>query len=416
MNDRSPEIVRDGKAFMRQLAYVIGLSLVARIVVLIVLPDPNLPDAGGFELAGKHLFEQGTLHTIIHMPLFPIWSFVMGGGLGVKIADCIISSLTIGLIYGLTLEVFKCRLSAFVAAVIAILYPHFLFYAVSRLSETLYIFLLCAAYLTLYRQKFGWGSILLVLSILTRPSIDLLAPLIIFAFAVVVHRKSVGFGGVQVGKYAVIYILLMSPWWLHNYIKYDAFVRLNLGDGIVLYSGNNPANTSGGGVADGKETDDVDLSPFVEKYSNLIDRNDAFKQAAKDFIFENPDRFVELAAIKFVRFWRLWPYAPDYQAPHIIVASLLSYGVVLAFFIVFVVRCSIKYWRPLVPIYLLIGYLTAVHMVTIGSIRYRLPLEPFLIVLAAHMISLFGMRYRFTRVVFERAYTAFGGDWKKDYP
>jgi hypothetical protein len=40
-------------------------------------------------------------------------------------------------------------------------------------------------------------------------------------------------------------------------------------------------------------------------------------------------------------------------------------------------------WRALSPIFLLVGFLTAVHMVTIGSIRYRLPLEPFLLVIAA---------------------------------
>ena len=35
------------------------------------------------------------------------------------------------------------------------------------------------------------------------------------------------------------------------------------------------------------------------------------------------------------------------------------------------------------PLLLFIGYLTAVHMIMVGSIRYRLPLEPFLIVFAA---------------------------------
>ena len=43
-------------------------------------------------------------------------------------------------------------------------------------------------------------------------------------------------------------------------------------------------------------------------------------------------------------------------------------------------------WRELArigPIVLFIGYLTGIHMVTIGSVRYRVPMEPFVMVFAA---------------------------------
>ena len=39
------------------------------------------------------------------------------------------------------------------------------------------------------------------------------------------------------------------------------------------------------------------------------------------------------------------------------------------------------------------GYLTAIHMVFPGSIRYRLPLEPFLIVIAAAALSKLADRF-----------------------
>jgi hypothetical protein len=48
-------------------------------------------------------------------------------------------------------------------------------------------------------------------------------------------------------------------------------------------------------------------------------------------------------------------------------------------------------WRRrlglLAPIYLLIGYFTIVHIVTIASLRYRLPLEPLLVLLAVGPIA-----------------------------
>ena len=51
----------------------------------------------------------------------------------------------------------------------------------------------------------------------------------------------------------------------------------------------------------------------------------------------------------------------------------------------------------LLPIVLFIGYLTAVHMITIGSLRYRFPMEPFLAILAGLPLAwiarrLFGAR------------------------
>jgi hypothetical protein len=91
-----------------------------------------------------------------------------------------------------------------------------------------------------------------------------------------------------------------------------------------------------------------------------------------------------MAGVKFLRFWRLWPYADEYTDWKFIAASLISYGPVLLLSIVFLVFYSRKVFRAIVPILLFIAYLTAVHVITIASLRYRLPLEPFLIVFAGY--------------------------------
>ena len=44
-------------------------------------------------------------------------------------------------------------------------------------------------------------------------------------------------------------------------------------------------------------------------------------------------------------------------------------------------------WGSLAPLYMVIGYFTLVHMVSIASLRYRLPIEPLLIALAAGPIG-----------------------------
>ena len=178
---------------------------------------------------------------------------------------------------------------------------------------------------------------------------------------------------------------MMSPWWMYQYDKYGQFVRLTLADGIILYSGNNPMNTTGGGVGNKNGISDVDLTKF-NKILNPIERNDQMKKKAIEYILANPVHFVEMSAVKFIRFWRLWPYTEHYQQWYIFASSLLSYGVMLALSVGFLVRNTKNHFKKLLPIFVLIAYLTIVHMATIGSIRYRFPLEPFLIIFASQFL------------------------------
>jgi hypothetical protein len=177
----------------------------------------------------------------------------------------------------------------------------------------------------------------------------------------------------------------MSPWWIYQHDKYGQFVRLTLADGIILYSGNNPMNITGGGVGSRTGISDVDLTKF-NKIADPIERNDEMKNEAIQYIVANPTHFIKMAAVKFVRFWRLWPFTEHYQQWYIVASSLLSYGVVLILSIGFLVRNIKNNLTKLIPIFSLIAYLTLVHMVTIGSIRYRFPLEPFLIICASQFL------------------------------
>ena len=186
----------------------------------------------------------------------------------------------------------------------------------------------------------------------------------------------------------------MSPWWIYQYDKYGEFVRLTLADGVVLYSGNNPMNITGGGIGNKSGISDADLTKF-NNISDPIKRNDTMKQEAIKYIVDKPVHFIKMAAVKFVRFWRLWPFTEHYQQWYIVASSLLSYGVVLALSIGFLFRNVKEKFIQLLPIFSLIVYLTLVHMVTIGSIRYRFPLEPFLIIFASHFFVDLGKKTLF---------------------
>ena len=87
-----------------------------------------------------------------------------------------------------------------------------------------------------------------VLSILTKPTFDPQIPLLVLYFALAVHRLPLRGALRQLALDAAIYVALMAPWWFHNVETYGSFVRLNAGSGIMLYTGNNPLNKTGGAL------------------------------------------------------------------------------------------------------------------------------------------------------------------------
>lgn len=364
------------------ILHIVILAFLIRLAAYFIMPGLDFPDTGTYIQAGQELFSTGQIEVHNVMPIHPIFVYLLNDILLIKLANIIFSALSVYLVYELSSVIFNNRTYSIIAALITCFYPYFIFYSITGLTESFYIFLLLSAFLSLYKKQFIVASMIIVLSILQRPTLDLLAPLLIFSFAYYVHKLNLKTSILHVLKYFVVYVILMSPWWFHQINKYDQFVRLNLGDGVVWFSGNNPDNQSGGGVIGSIKGDDMNISVF-SSVTDPIEKNNAMKKAAFAFIQENPQRFIELAGIKFIRFWRLWPYAPEYENPLYIVISLASYGVILMLSIVFLIQYRKINFRAISPILLLILYFTAVHMVLIASIRYRLPLEPFLIIFAS---------------------------------
>ena len=223
------------------LFWILTLALVVRLVAALLVPDQGFPDAWTYRGAGAQFREFRILTYTDIMPLYPLLLTFVGSGWGQKAADIVLSVAMVWLVYAIAMQIYRDRAIALAAALFAALWPHFIFFAAVGLTETLFIVLVLAGLLSLYREHYWLGSALLVLSILTRPTNDPLAPFLILVFALFVHRRSVGFAASRLAVYALVYVALMTPWWLHNYAKYGEFVRLNVAGGMVLYTGNNPA-------------------------------------------------------------------------------------------------------------------------------------------------------------------------------
>ena len=207
----------------------------------------------------------------------------------------------------------------------------------------------------------------------------------------------------------------MSAWWFHQYEKYGYFVRTNFGSSLVLYSGNNHLNKTGGGVILTKE--DLELYPerFVveirdyslESFKDEIGfkvvsknfpvyeggkeayliRHNTLKNAALEFIKNNPKRFLELAILKFKRFWSPIPFSKEFTSIFEITVSLISLLPIYIFSIIGVFFIFKKKIYKSLPIIIYCMYINLIHVISISSFRYRFIIEMFLIILASYGLS-----------------------------
>jgi len=362
------------------LIAILVTAFALRVLAAAIVPDQSvlLGDAVAYREVGKSLWATGQMNALYFMPLYPALVAVFGPGWPQLLIDIALSTVLVWLIYELTDAIFASKRAAILAAAVAAVYPYFIFYSIVGLTETLFMVLLLAAYLCWYRNAYIAASVFSVLGILTRPVLDPLAPLLLLYFAIAIRGLSFKAAAKYLAIYAGIYCVLMAPWWLHNYKAYQTFVRLNLGSGVALLSGNSPSNQTGG-IDNNLE---VTMAPFGE-IADPVARDKAMQRVALNYIKEDPGRFLIQAAKRFQRFWSPWPQTEEYSRPLYKLISFCSFIPVLLLALVFVVLYGRTYFRRIAPLLLFIVYLNSLHLVFPASLRYRLPVEPFLIILAA---------------------------------
>jgi 4-amino-4-deoxy-L-arabinose transferase-like glycosyltransferase len=365
---------------VRFLAPATIAALALRLLYAGAIDAIDWPDTLTYWQAGRELWSGRTMSSTVAMPLYPL--FLVGAGWRRAVAvQLVLSALLVPIAYGLAIETFRRRDVARWAAGLMAIEPLSVFYAGQRLTETLFTFLLCLALLALLRHRLGWGAFILVLSILVRPTIDLVAPALIVLFAL---RNAEGpkapVAARALARYALIYALVMAPWWIHNAIKYDRFVRLNLGDGIVLRIENNPLFIRHGFWSG--------LAPILDEFAAEADpvrRNALRREAALGFIVDVPLRYLRLCARRVVRFWSPVidqdenDWLPARGRTALVAATVAIYAGVAAF----ALQRRARRWRRVAPLLLVVGYLATVHAATHALVRYRAPLMPLVVVVAA---------------------------------
>ena len=339
---------------------------------------PILPDEFRFLDAAAHLRATGEyLVQSMHareMPLPAALFALLGPNLDlIRFVQAVAIPLQAWLVNDLGRRAFGPRVGR-LAGCAAALYPFFLFYQGLALSETLFTLLLLCFVAALYRfagRERQMPAVMAVGALATyaKASLTILPPLLLLPFA----RPRI------VVLACVVYLACLAPWWVRNDVILRAFVPFTTTASMNLYVGNNARTVSGRGDWN-TEVDPDEVARF-ESITDEVARSKAYSRAAETYIVDNPGRFIELCFIRLEAFWNVIPNTPLYRSALFVAVSALSSGPVLVFALIGLWTTR-RAWRRLMPLYGLIVYFTALHTVTIASLRYRLPIEPYLILLA----------------------------------
>lgn len=365
-----------------------------------VFPDEERFVQRAIDFSQTGVFGNGGLPTAWEMPFtsifYAIFYYFLGSEQVFLVVMRFIQSLLLllqgYLLYKISIKIFNDKLSAFLTSFVLLFYPYFIYYQGLMLSETLFDTFLIATFYFIYSwhengfkidKDFVLSNLFLVLSIYVKGTLSLLAPLLLAGFYFFNKFKITNTLKILLYSF-VLYGLFLSPWWIRNYTVFDTFVPFTTTSSYNLYLGNNPKNQDGG--CDWSKDVDKEVVQKIAEIKSELARNKAYKKEAIDFIKANPKRFFELAILKLKRFYSIVPNADGFNSGYYKWISIFSYGVVFVLFLISIVY-YMKIFQKLSAIYILFLYFTLLHMVVIASLRYRLPLEPFMILLATAFVS-----------------------------
>ncbi|MGI6595157.1 MAG: glycosyltransferase family 39 protein [Candidatus Ratteibacteria bacterium] len=294
--------------------------------------------------------------------------------LGIRLIQCVVSSLTVLLIYLTGKNLFSERVGLW-SAIISAIYPFFIFYNGFLLTEICFIFLTVLAVYTIIGSEdkpLLWlkSGISLGLAGLCRPTMQLYLPVVLIhtAFLRATAKEKIK----KMFFIVLFFSITVSPWVIRNYVVFGKFIPGTTMGGRVFWEGNNPYSDGG------------PCRYFPEEIEQLpeIQRDKAYYKKTIDTIKENPSRFLWLAQNKFKRFWNIIPNASEFTSPLYRVISVFSFGIMMPFFLLgFLITLKNKKAQYIHSLFIIF---TISHVILLGSIRYRVPLEPFYIILAVY--------------------------------
>ena len=317
-----------------------------------------------------------------------LWARALSAALG---------TFAVGGVYWIARQLFSAR-AALLAALIAAVYPGAVSLGAMVLSEApfcplmllqlgLWIASVRAAHRTQSLSLAGLAGIAAGLATLARPSWLLFTPFA--AGLAILFRKDRKQHLVSTAVMMFALCLTMLPWWVRNFQVTGRFVATTLQTGASLYDGLNPnadgsSNMSFVGAFHTAEHAEQAAGTSEDTFEYRFDQR--LRREAIAWAKAHPQRVIRLAGIKLARMWNVWPNESEFRSWTLRIVIALTYAPLTICALLGIWKFSRRGW-PFVLLWLPAVYLSLIHMIFVGSLRYREPVMLPLIVLAAGFIA-----------------------------
>jgi 4-amino-4-deoxy-L-arabinose transferase-like glycosyltransferase len=395
----SSELLSDRRALALKAALVVFVvALIIRAAVIVAYPAPPFKD--------DMITYEGIAKNIVHgkwnfgwddepsahrEPIYPL--FVAGvykvfgeSRSAVHWAQAVVGAGTCALACLMAWYLVRARLAPLLCGLMAAVYPPFLLNVQTVLSETLATFVLLIAMLFMVagwkRERWAlvmWGAFFLGLATLTRSASLTYIP--VAALGIFIMKP--GALRVRLGRaaaFCAIFLAVLSPWMIRNYVVFGRFIPVGVNGGIVLFYGN----------YDGPKPD-PEIEALVEG-KDEVERDRFLMHRGIQLIRDDPAHFVLGCFKKIPRYWLNVGFDTPPSRASIVFA--FGNGFLLAVALWGIFSSGLVDHGAAAPVYALILCFTLLHMILIAMGRYSVPLMPY--VLAFTSAGLLDLAGRFT--------------------
>jgi 4-amino-4-deoxy-L-arabinose transferase-like glycosyltransferase len=311
-----------------------------------------------------------------------------------RLVHVIMSTALVYLIYDIGKRAFRDERVGTIAGFYTAVYPHFIFYAWILMAEGFLLLLLALgmwAYVRMLETpRWTWAAAMGLAFggfVLTRSFLIAFFPLMLILVVVFIKDRN---RWVLAGISLAVFILTLLPWMVRNYALQGEFVLMSSRGGYNIWMRNNPYY-----IADELEAMGVNFPPekldklkykeYILRYPNFsaqqgeLERNAVLSREGIKFIRANPGFFLEMCWIRFK--WTIGWKGQGLKGPIMNGISLLSYGPALLGFLVSILL-GWKHLKIVLPFWLVVGYFILFYSLTHEGLRYRVPIDPYMIILA----------------------------------
>ncbi|NLF63319.1 MAG: glycosyltransferase family 39 protein [Chloroflexi bacterium] len=282
------------------------------------------------------------------------------------------------------------------AAALTAVYVYFVYYGGTLMTEAFYIAgLLASLYLVLLladaegKGQWRWAlalGLVLGATILLRQLFMLVVPFLFLWLWWVRYRRGQRLPVAATLLAGAVVAVMILPFTIWNYARFDSFVLLNTNAGYAFYMSNHPVY--------GTRFEPI-LSEQVGGYQQLIPEDvQLLDEAAMDrfflrrgleFVREDPGRYVLLSLSRIPVYFTFWPSAGSGMISNL--SRVASFGLMWPFMLAGMVIVLLRQRaailsHPAAPLLLFAAVYTGIHVLSWALIRYRLPVDAVMLVFA----------------------------------